>query len=1223
MNALKTWLVVCLGLSLGALCAEEVTRARFPDADAVILDEHESVAYRPDGTYETIVESRTKVLTERGQREERVISFDYNARYGKAEILSLGVIGTNGVERAIDFAATMRESTDNSSMRENIVDPLDRKVTCTIPGLQVGEVVHLKMRRAVVKSRIQDQWSDATVMEWTYPILRSVYEVKAPAERPIRSRAIRHPLGNVVSTERKLPDGSMLYTYTATNSPRIFPEPDMPPTWTQVQNVRLSTAADWREISRWYWQLCEPRLACTTAAMTNKVNEIGRDVRALFKFVSQEVRYMGLTMEDDSPGYAPHDVNITFDNRYGVCRDKAGLLVAMLRIAGFRAFPVLINVGAKMDPDVPQPYFNHAIVAVEQDERDENGERSYLLMDPTNENTKDLFPAYLCSRSYLVARPDGDGLRTSPVPPPEKNSVDIVSTARLAKDGSMVLENTIDFTGINDTAYRGALVRRTPELRTVFFERVVQVVAPGAELVKCEIEPRDLRDTDVPMKVTLLSKLPGMVLKGRTENRLNVPMVSSSLGLVLRLLDGNTLLEERKYPLVLDSTARTKETLSIDLGDALGEVKELPDDRNLAGGLGYRRTFSLSNGTLRVNRVLSLNAVEFAPNDYQELRERMKAIEVAERQKPVFFADATRGADVHTILDSSETDILSDRSWVVTNEIVQQVLTYQGRKRLAERTFSYNPTWKKTEILSATVSNRNGRVYALKPSEMNILDCGWASSAPRYPAGKLLVVNLPSVEIGSVISIKSVITVTNAPTPFYAGYFFDSYNPTDRRVVRVDGWRREEVKPPRLAVEPMQPGDECWRDYEVVSYDDFDAAARRLRSAVDVGPINGSDDLPNFSSLSIAEICTWMQTNVRIVGPSLYELPIDCQLTAPEIVLKERYATRLDYVRTLCALLRGAGYEADIVFAADNANDSEAIRRRDKYEKPNVRAFAFALCRVRERVGGFLGFGGECRETFVGTEGRYSVYGATAFADCDYFDPETGTFGVVKPTQSDYVPREVTQLDVQVRENGAVDIDSRTRLWGPGVAAFRRKYSEILPEDRERDYQSLVGSISMAASATSELETDVKSYPAELTFSCFVPNYATVEGDTISLSIHSLAEALFPLTGSVRESPLGIPATDASETEVRVIFPEGYTEVEHLPDEFCFRNPLNASTWCACTVRTELDMSGRLVVTVRRTVNRRKADMLDATYFQLLKDWNRLATSRSSRTLSVRRVKVK
>ena len=55
-----------------------------------------------------------------------------------------------------------------------------------------------------------------------------------------------------------------------------------------------------------------------------------------------------------------------------------------------------------------------------------------------------------------------------------------------------------------------------------------------------------------------------------------------------------------------------------------------------------------------------------------------------------------------------------------------------------------------------------------------------------------------------------------------------------------------------------------------------------------------------------------MAKHVRLTGPSLYEVPLAAQLTDPRTVLKERYATRLDYVRTLCALLRGAGYDADV-----------------------------------------------------------------------------------------------------------------------------------------------------------------------------------------------------------------------------------------------------------------------------------------------------------------------
>ena len=335
---------------------QSITTERFPDADSVTVDEIEKVRYNPDGTYEQTDECWTKILTEKGRRLESSMSLDYSKRYGEARIVFVKAIGTDGVEREIDVSKTTKESTDNSSMSANIYDPLDRKITCTIPGLKIGETIHVKTMRKTTQPRCKDKWADISVMEWSHPIVKSTYEVTAPASRPLKKIAIRNPLGNIITNVTKLADGSLVHTFTVTNSAQAFPEPDMSPMYTQIQNIRVSTSADWPEISKWYWDLCAPHLAKTNVSMIAKVRELSGEqgtgnreqvMRGIFKFVSQEVRYMGLTMEDTSPGYAPHDVDVTFNNRYGVCRDKAGLLVAMLRLAGFKAFPVLIHVGAK------------------------------------------------------------------------------------------------------------------------------------------------------------------------------------------------------------------------------------------------------------------------------------------------------------------------------------------------------------------------------------------------------------------------------------------------------------------------------------------------------------------------------------------------------------------------------------------------------------------------------------------------------------------------------------------------------------------------------------------------------------------------------------------------------------------------------------------------------------------------------------------------------------
>ena len=1208
-------------LAVSAADYGSVTRERFPDADVVCVEEVESVSYNADGTSETESEGWTKILTEKGRRSESTVTLNYSKRYGEAEIVYVGAIGTNGVERAIDVSGTMSETTDNSSMSENIYDPLDRRIVCTVPGLAVGEVVHVKTRRRTLKSRVRDHWSDVCVMEWTHPILKSTYKVKAPASRPIRASAVRNPLGNVTSSVERLADGSMLHTYVATNSAQMFPEPDMPPVWTQVQHVRLSTVDSWRELSKWYWELSLPHLERTNAAMTNKVAEIGRDMRAIFRFVSQEIRYMGLTLEDTSPGYAPHDVDITFNNRYGVCRDKAGLLVAMLRMAGFKAYPVLINVGAKMDAEVPQPFFNHAVVAVEEKDG------SYVLMDSTNENTRDIFPSYLSGKSYLVCRAEGDTLRTSPVPKPSDNGVDVESSGRLSKDGVLVLENKILFKGINDTAYRGALAKRTREERIKTFERILKGVAAGAELVSCEIKPDDMRDTEKPLTAKLVSRIPEAVLEGATRDELTVPMVSKRLGVANWILEGGTSLVERRYPLVLDTTAEVRESVRLDVGDALGRPLSLPEAVRADGGYEYRSSYGFSNGVLRAGRRLSLAAVEFSPEKYADLREKLKDVEAAERRRPAFAKNRLSDADARYLLSSSETTILSEREWVTTNVTDTKILTYAGKKESSELKFAYNPLWKEVEIVSAVVSNADGRVSAVTPREMNVMDAAWTGAAPRYPASKILVVNLPSVEIGSVISVTSVVRVRNAPESFYASYLFDTREPLDRKIVRVNGWRRELVDPPRLAREPNQPAAALWRDQTVISSNDWKRTAARFAASDFAADIDGEaagealEELAEKDTAAgkVRAVRDWMARHVKIAGPSLYELPLENQLTDPATVLKERYATRLDYIRTMCALLRLAGFDADVVLARMNGGDPERLRRRDIVEKPNVRAFSAALCRVRFSDGGFLGFGGRETTWFIGTENEYAEPGTSAYARGDFFDPIEGTFGIVEVPEAKLESYAREHADVVVHEDGAVDFTVENEIGGAGVGAFRKTYSEILPEERLRRYQEILGAVAQAASATSELECDVESYPAKRRFSCHVPDYATVSGDVITLQLPPFANSLPSMTGVVRRTPFAVGAESPLTDSVLVRFPEGYTEIEHLPEEFEFADPENpARVWLRGKVTAEI-RDGRLEVRIEREVPRRSSGCCAADLFALVRDWRRRGDSRSNRTISVRK----
>ena len=97
-------------------------------------------------------------------------------------------------------------------------------------------------------------------------------------------------------------------------------------------------------------------------------------------------------------------------------------------------------------------------------------------------------------------------------------------------------------------------------------------------------------------------------------------------------------------------------------------------------------------------------------------------------------------------------------------------------KSNSEIKLAYNPAWQRIELARATVTLPDGTVKTIAPEEINLMDAGWVASAPRYPAEKILVANLPGVEIGSILDYEIVSTVFGKP--FFSIYqAFNGHEP--------------------------------------------------------------------------------------------------------------------------------------------------------------------------------------------------------------------------------------------------------------------------------------------------------------------------------------------------------------------------------------------------------------------------------------------------------------
>lgn len=1159
--------------------ATQATRDQYPDADEVILNDRTFTDYQADGTYEVWSESAVKVLTEKGRRSNRTASLYYDAAYGTAEYVLAEVLHADGSSTAVDIAANSRTMIDPSQMESNIYDPNNKVISLSIPELGIGDTLHYVTSRKLTKPRVPNTFSDYTIYELTSPIVEANYTVNAPEKLPLINIALKDKVDDTMTFSCVTNNSTISYTWKAHNVPRMFTEPAMPPLHTVVQRLLVSTIKDWKDLSRWYWNLCEPHLNAVSPDLIKKVQELTADtedpqqkIENLYYFVSQEIRYMGITIEDEAPGYEPHDVSLTFKNRYGVCRDKAALLVSMLRQAGFKAYPVIIHVGPKKDAEVPQPYFNHAVVAVE------NEDGTYQLMDPTNENTKDLFPRYLGDKSYLVAKPEGETLLTSPIIPADENLVRIDTQAWVDDDKTVRAESVIHFDGINDTAYRGRLSRIKPEQQREFFETRLKNALPAAELEEFELSPKDVRDTSQPQQLTLKYRVANQFVEGDRQVIFSPPLIGSSLG-VANFLLRETGLDKRKYPLRTEIACGVSENYTVQLNGQLGELlSDLTRQPIETKTLMWHNQMELQDGTLVGHAKYTLETVEFSPKEYTELKKNLKQIEYNNRKKLVFTRPALEeDSEADTVLLSSTTDydLQDTHNWTVRTHIKQKVLTYAGKKDAAELKFSYNPAWEQVELLKATVTN-NGQSQEINAKELNQMDASWVASAPRYPAEKMLVANLPGVEVGSIIEYEVLRTIKDKPF-FSTREYFAGTDPLNSKTVRITAPEDLQLKNWRSL--PSELTKEIKRRQEMVTYtwkaedqpghkpeaglppmwtirpaliastgelDEYaDTVIKALYAATEKQEATNEKARELTQSKSgedkIRAIRDFVSRNIRMAGPALSALPLSA-ISAADQTLQDGYGNASDRAVLLFSLLKSAGLKPEFVIGTrlpllrESGQELISQPQRDFFNTPLVRV--------------------KSDNSWIYLDGstHYAQLNASPW-DKHFVLTQSGQIERVD-VADEYEDQASSLTEIKLDATGKAQINLTTYFYGTAFETFHKKIEELPPEERKRYYQELVSSVSQSAQADGDLLTDYTTYPARQQFAVTAERYAVLDGDLLYLNLPMNLAGLLPYTIAKRNDPLfNDDYTRLSQTCI-ITLPEGY-EPGILPPLYRWDAPEN------------------------------------------------------------------
>ncbi|MBE6389055.1 MAG: DUF3857 domain-containing protein [Lentisphaerae bacterium] len=1125
-----------------------LTAAPVQEAALILLDSRETVTVNPDGTSHTEDRSVYRILNHDGLEKMRHLPLHFNSDYGTLQVSELTVIKPDGRRIAIDPVKNSAISTESSQMDSEIFDPAQKVLLVTVPGVEIGDTLEIATLEKQTKARFPGEFSDIAVLQADFPIKNYEYVIDMPADKPLYF-CIKDEVSGTLSFSEKKENGRIIYHWIVRNVPQVTPERAMPVMYSCIQRVLVSTVKSWEEISRWYYQLCAPHLAKTSGQMKEKTAELTagnksdmEKINALFQFVSQNIRYTGVTDENTAPGYEPHDVDKTFSRKHGVCRDKAALLTAMLNLAGFKAWPVLFMSGAPKDREIANIYFNHAIVAVEQ------SDGHYLLMDPTFETTTELFPGYLAGDPYLVAKPQGETLRTAPPVKAESNMLEINTAVNRVQS-----RMEIKFSGIYDNMYRSALSHWKPEDIQSFFASVISRIMPGAELKNVKISPENVRDMRIPLAAVVDFTPPESAFTVAAHRRvLHLPRAGIILGNIDSLFSA-TALQSRRFPLrVMPRAVREKIVMEV----SPQAEYELPENItiNEKGLFRLKSVNSLKNDKLTGEFFIALDTMLVAPQDYQKFRDSAAAARLAGESLPVAGksgAYTVTGANAEFVKEQQHFNIIDGYNWDHSAKSVIRILNYAGKKSYSNIII---PFIEKPEI-SGSVTDSQGKKYHISAKDIQYMDDKNTASAPRYIRRRQAVVTLPGVDTGSVIELNTLCRFRDRR------FFFTELNTREDHPVKYREWiiehpakmplkisavpekirdsatfggkriirRYSTENMPALPDEPGQPPVSCWVPTLFISGGDngklLDFYIRSAQKQVDAASpeIAGLAKKITAGKDSLADIVhaveKYVYRHIRKVDLPLHAMR-PSEFSLPQVTLHDGYGNSADRAILMAAMLKSLGIEYKFIPVADEAF---TVEKADILREFPRDIYSELLLMIRTK---------EDRTIYLNDSGLHAPAGTLRHQE--HISLRNGN---IKMISSGDKNAKTLRIAIDLKADLSAEVILKYTPRGTHLEKLRERFAGFTPATERQFFEKYASGIAPQAKITgSKFASDT------MTLKLAIPDFARRSGKSVYMPLPAfqLLNRTFTVPGKKRETPWFDPESLQLDLDYEISVPENF-----------------------------------------------------------------------------------
>ncbi len=437
------------------------------DAPIRILDVDRQIRFTAEGS-ETFIRRRIKVLNQQGLELLSTVSGTWAP---PRQALHVHTIRIERDGQSIDvldgqtFEILRRENNLSQSM-------LDGALTATLQprDLRVGDILETAFTIVDNGGVLAPHQEALDGLTSGWPMERAILRITWPAAMAMRFKL---PSDWPAATPRRTRDGWEVVVERRDVQPARRPD-NLPARYYLDDAIEVTDLTDWAAtaalVSPFYDRASTLDAGSPLNAEIERIRAahatpLARAAAAL-RLVQDDIRYVALAMGEG--GYVPASADAVWRSRYGDCKGKTALLLALLHGLDIEAEPALVSTtyGDGLDQRLPlMGWFDHILVRANVD-----GKTYWLDGTKVGDRDLDLIPPPPFDWA-LPVRAEGAALERIVVPPAAVPSSDITMTVDASGGLDTAAKLTMDmaYTGDAATAFRERLASITPEqLRTSF-----------------------------------------------------------------------------------------------------------------------------------------------------------------------------------------------------------------------------------------------------------------------------------------------------------------------------------------------------------------------------------------------------------------------------------------------------------------------------------------------------------------------------------------------------------------------------------------------------------------------------------------------------------------------------------------------------------------------------------------------------------------------------------